>query len=85
MSYAKEISMNELLLINSNITFGVCIAGIIFVSYVLGQRNAKEAEVEGIVDLVITKLCHEGYIHYEEMDDGDYDLIKIKDYDNGSA
>jgi len=77
--------MNELLSINPSITFGACVAGIIFVSYILGRRNAKETEVEEIVDLIITKLCHEGYIHYEEMDDGDYDLIKIKDYDNGSA
>ena len=65
--------------------FGFLISAIICTSYVLGRRNAKEERVEGIVDLVITKLCHEGYIHYEEMDDGDYDLIKIKDVDNGSS
>ena len=65
--------------------FGLLVFGIIITSYVLGRRSAKEENVEGIVDIVITRLCHEGYIHYEEMDDGDYDLIKIKDYDNGSA
>lgn len=65
--------------------FGFLIGAIICTSYVLGRRNAEEKSVEGIVDLVITKLCHEGYIHYEEMDDGDYDLIKIKDVENGSS
>jgi hypothetical protein len=34
---------------------------------------------------VINRLCHDGYIHYEKMDDGDYNLIKIKDIDNGIA
>ena len=65
--------------------FGFLIIAIIGTSYALGRRNAEEKNVEGIVDLVITKLCHEGYIHYEEMDDGDYDLIKIKDIENGSS
>jgi len=74
--YVKETTMLE---------FGFLISAIIGTSYVLGRRNAEEKNVEGIVDLVITKLCHEGYIHYEEMDDGDYDLIKIKDIENGSS
>jgi hypothetical protein len=64
---------------------GLLVSGIIITSFVLGRRNAEEKNVEGIVDLVITKLCHEGYIHYEEMDDGDYDLIKIKDIENGNS
>ena len=62
---------------------GLLVSGIIITSFVLGRRNAEEKNVEGIIDLVITKLCHDGYIHYEEMDDGDYDLIKIEDFDNG--
>ena len=65
--------------------FGLLVSGIIITSFVLGRRNAEEKNVESIVDLVITKLCHEGYIHYEEMDDGDYDLIKIEDFDNGNS
>jgi|TARA_B110000858_G_scaffold69703_1_gene81002 hypothetical protein len=64
---------------------GLLVSGIIITSFVLGRRNAEEKNVEGIIDLVITKLCHDGYIHYEEMDDGDYDLIKIEDFDNGNS
>lgn len=63
----------------------IIITGIIFVSYTLGHRNAKEVSAEAVVDLVITRLCHDGYIHYKEMDDGDYDLIKIKDFKNGGT
>ena len=59
---------------------GLLVSGIIITSYIIGRRSAKEENVEGIIDLVITKLCHDGYIHYEEMDDGDYDLIKIEDF-----
>jgi hypothetical protein len=64
---------------------GLLVSGIIITSFVLGRRNAEEKNVEGIIDLVITKLCHDGYIHYEEMDDGDYDLIKIEDFNNGNS
>ena len=64
---------------------GLLVSGIIITSFVLGRRNAEEKNVEGIIDLVITKLCHDGYIHYEEMDDGDYDLIKIEDFENGNS
>jgi hypothetical protein len=64
---------------------GLLVTGIIITSYIIGRRSAKEENVEGIIDLVITKLCHDGYIHYEEMDDGDYDLIKIEDFNNGNS
>jgi len=78
--------MYELSQISSTeLAFGLLVFGIIGVSYTLGSRHKRENDVEEVVDLVITKLCHEGYIHYETMDDGDYDLIKIKDIDNGST
>ena len=40
--------------------FGFLIIAIIGTSYALGRRNAEEKNVEDIVDIVITKLCHEG-------------------------
>jgi hypothetical protein len=65
--------------------FSILIGGIIFTSYILGQHNAKKTDAEQVIELVINRLCHDGYIHYEKMDDGDYNLIKIKDIDNGIA
>lgn len=69
----------------NDIIFLSLIASIISISFYLGKRHTKESNVEEIIEVVITKLCHDGFICYKETKDGDYDLIKIEDINNGSS